>query len=167
MLVATLPAHYSPIGRRLPRDGVEADMAEIDQYNLQRFIDAQDPIFDRVTAELRMGKKESHWMWFIFPQLKGLGSSPMATKFAISSREEATKYLNHPVLGPRLRDCSRMVTLSDRSAEEIFGSTDCLKFQSSMTLFHLVSDGENIFQNAIDKYFSGELDRNTWGKLCE
>jgi uncharacterized protein (DUF1810 family) len=142
-------------------------MAEVDLYNLQRFVDAQDPIYDRVTAELRTGKKESHWVWFIFPQYKGLGSSPTSRKFAISSREEAVTYLKHPVLGPRLRDCSRIVTLlSGRSAEEIFGSTDCLKFHSCMTLFYLVSDDNDIFKSAIDKYFGGELDRYTWDKLC-
>jgi uncharacterized protein (DUF1810 family) len=142
-------------------------MAEVDPYNLQRFVDAQDAIYERVTGELKNGKKESHWMWFVFPQFEGLGSSPLARKFAISSREEAIQYLKHPILGSRLRDCSRIVTLlSGRSAEDIFGSTDCLKFRSCMTLFHVASDGEEPFRNAIDKYFNGEMDLYTCDKLC-
>src|SRR2546425_8541472 len=107
-----------------------------DPYNLQRFVDAQEPFYEEVCRELREGYKRSHWMWFIFPQIKGLGHSPMANKFAISSLQEAEAYLNHPILGPRLRECSRLVTLLEgRSIDQIFGSTDSLKFRSSMTLF--------------------------------
>ena len=93
-----------------------------DPYNLRRFVDAQDPVYERVRAELRNGQKESHWMWFIFPQIAGLGSSPMAIKFAIASRAEAQAYLAHPVLGPRLRECTRLVTdVQGRSIEHILG----------------------------------------------
>ena len=137
-----------------------------DPYDLQRFIQAQDPVYDEVCAELRDGRKESHWMWFIFPQLRGLGHSHMATKFGISSREEAEAYLKHPVLGPRLRECSRLVTLAEgRSIHEILGSPDDMKFKSSMTLFASVTPGEHIFTAALQKYFGGELDRLTSERL--
>ncbi|MEO8408514.1 MAG: DUF1810 domain-containing protein, partial [Oxalobacteraceae bacterium] len=107
-----------------------------DSYNLQRFVDAQTPVYDTVCAELRAGRKRSHWMWFIFPQIEGLGSSAMARKFAIASVEEAQAYLAHPVLGPRLRQCSRFVAdLDGRAIDAIFGYPDDMKFQSSMTLF--------------------------------
>ena len=107
-----------------------------DPYDLQRFVDAQDPAFEQVCAELHAGRKRSHWMWFIFPQLKGLGHSETARKFAISSRQEAEAYLQHPILGPRLRRCTQLVTeVEGRSIEQIFGYPDDLKFHSSMTLF--------------------------------
>jgi uncharacterized protein (DUF1810 family) len=146
----------------------EADVSDVDRYDLQRFVVAQDPIYDRVIAELGRGKKTSHWMWFIFPQIEGLGSSPMSTKFAISSRGEASEYLNHPILGRRLRECSRIVSdLSGRSSEELFGSIDSLKFHSCMTLFHLVSSADDVFKRAIEKYFDGQLDLYTDRKLSE
>src|SRR5215471_14890599 len=107
-----------------------------DPFNLQRFVDAQNSCFDRVRSELQDGKKRSHWMWFIFPQIKGLGHSPMAQKFAISSKEEAAAYLEHPMLGPRLRQCTQLVNcLEGGSIGDIFGNPDDLKFRSCMTLF--------------------------------
>src|SRR3982751_6801214 len=107
-----------------------------DPHNLQRFVNAQDPVFDQVCSELRSGRKSGHWMWFIFPQIKGLGSSRTASEFAISTLAEATAYLKHPVLGVRLRQCCLIVTLlQDRSIDQIFGHPDDLKFRSSMTLF--------------------------------
>ena len=107
-----------------------------DRYDLQRFVDAQNPVIERVLAELRTGRKRSHWMWFVFPQIAGLGNSEMNRRYAIASRDEAAAYLKHPVLGPRLRDCTRLVNLVQGStAHQIFGSPDDMKFCSSMTLF--------------------------------
>jgi len=133
---------------------------------LQRFVDAQNPVFERVCAELRQGRKQTHWMWFIFPQIKGLGSSQMATKFAISSRQEAEAYLKHSVLGPRLRECTRLVNqVEGRSVNQIFGYPDDLKFRSSMTLFASTSCENAIFKDALQKYFGGEPDRSTLERL--
>ena len=137
-----------------------------DPYNLQRFVDAQNPIFERVLAELRAGRKSSHWMWFIFPQIAGLGASEMNRRFAISSREEADAYLNHPILGPRLRDCTRLVNLvRGSSAHQVFGSPDDMKFCSSMTLFSRVAADNAIFAEALRKYFGGKTDDRTLRKL--
>jgi uncharacterized protein (DUF1810 family) len=137
-----------------------------DPYGLQRFIEAQDPVYDKVCAELRNGRKDSHWMWFIFPQLRGLGHSPMADKFGISSRQEAEAYLKHPILGPRLRECSRLVNLvAGRSIHQILGSPDDLKFKSSMSLFASIAPEEQVFKEALQKYFDGELDRLTLERL--
>jgi uncharacterized protein (DUF1810 family) len=137
-----------------------------DLYNLQRFVDAQDPVFEQVLAELRKGRKRSHWMWFIFPQIKGLGHSHMANKFAISSRKEAEAYLKHPILGPRLRECARLVTLVEGSSvEQIFGYPDDLKFRSSMTLFAHVTSENQVFRDALQKYFGGEFDLLTLERL--
>ena len=135
-------------------------------YNLQRFVDAQNPVYEQVCSELRAGRKSGHWMWFIFPQIKGLGHSHLASKFAISSREEAEAYLEHPILGPRLRECSRLVNLVEgRSIDEILGYPDDLKFRSSMTLFaHATSDNQ-VFKDALRKYFEGEFDRLTLERL--
>jgi len=135
-----------------------------DPYDLQRFLDAQNPVFERVCTELRSGQKIGHWMWFIFPQLRGLGHSEMTERFAISSQDEAEAYLNHPVLGPRLRECTRLVMLVEgRSINQIFGYPDDLKFRSSMTLFaSTTSDSDNqIFKDALQEYFAGEPDRLT------
>ncbi len=133
-----------------------------DPYNLRRFVDAQDPVYARVCTELRDGRKTSHWMWFIFPQLRGLGQSQMAQTFGISSRAEAEAYLKHPVLGARLRECTRLVNLvQGRSIEEIFGYPDDLKFRSSMTLFASVAPEDTAFQDALEKYFGGESDART------
>lgn len=133
-----------------------------DPYNLQRFVDAQNPRYDDVCAELRAGHKSGHWMWFIFPQIKGLGQSQISRQFAISSREEAVAYLEHPILGPRLRECTRLVTINNAiSIDEIFGYPDDLKFHASMTLFANASDDERIFLDALEKYFKGEFHRFT------
>lgn len=137
-----------------------------DPYNLRRFVLAQEPIYERVTAELRAGEKMSHWMWFIFPQIAGLGRSPVSIEFAISSRAEAQAYLQHPVLAARLQDCTQLVLLVEgRSVEQIFGSPDDLKFRSSMTLFAHVSPGHSIFQKALQKYFGGVPDGMTLDRL--
>ncbi len=133
---------------------------------LQRFVDAQNPVFEQVCVELRQGRKQTHWMWFIFPQIKGLGTSQMATKFAISSRQEAEAYLKHSVLGPRLRECTRLVNqVEGRSINQIFGYPDDLKFRSSMTLFASTSCENAIFKDALQKYFGGEPDRSTLERL--
>ena len=133
-----------------------------DPYNLQRFVDAQNPVYEQVCTELRDGQKRTHWIWFIFPQLRGLGHSPMAEAFAISSREEATAYLKHPVLGPRLAECTRLVNLVEgRSVNQIFGYPDDLKFRSSMSLFALVAAEGQVFRDALEKYFGGEMDQFT------
>ena len=125
-----------------------------DPYDLQRFVDAQNPVFDQVLAELRAGRKRSHWIWFIFPQIRGLGASPMANRYAISSIEEARAYLDHPILGPRLRECTRLVTeIEGRTIAEIFGYPDDLKFRSSMTLFAHATPDNEVFTDAIAKYF--------------
>jgi uncharacterized protein (DUF1810 family) len=137
-----------------------------DPHDLQRFVDAQDPVYERVCAELRMGMKRTHWMWFIFPQIKGLGRSPMAIEFAISSPQEAQAYLEHAVLGPRLIECSRLVVATrGRSIEQIFGTPDDLKFRSSMTLFASLASEHRIFQAALQKYFAGEPDQLTLARL--
>ena len=137
-----------------------------DPYDLQRFIDAQDPVYAEVCAELRNGRKQSHWMWFIFPQLRGLGHSPMADKFGIASRKEAEAYLEHPILGPRLRECSRVVNLVEgRKIHQILGYPDDLKFKSSMSLFASIAPEEHVFKEALEKYFGGELDRLTLERL--
>ena len=137
-----------------------------DPHHLQRFVDAQNPVFDSVCMELREGRKRGHWMWFIFPQLEGLGHSQTARQFAISSREEAEAYLNHPVLGPRLRECTRLVTLvAGRSIEQIFGYPDELKFRSCMTLFAHVTSENQVFREALQKHFGGQFDRLTLERL--
>ena len=138
-----------------------------DSHHLQRFVDAQDPVYGRVCTELRRGRKESHWMWFVFPQLRGLGSSAMAAKFAIASRQEAEAYLEHPILGPRLRECTRLVNLVEgRRIDQIFGYPDDLKFRSSMTLFASVEGGDTqIFKDALQRYFGGEADEFTLRQL--
>jgi len=129
---------------------------------LSRFLEGQEPVFDQVLEELRRGRKTSHWMWFIFPQIKGLGSSSMAIKFAISNLAEAQAYLAHAVLGPRLVQCTQLVNAVDnRSIDDIFGYPDNLKFRSSMTLFHRAAPEEQVFRAAIYKYFNGEFDSAT------
>ena len=136
------------------------------QYELQRFVDAQHPVYEDVCKELRAGRKQSHWMWFIFPQIKGLGHSVMARKFAISSLAEAKAYLAHPVLGARLRECSRLVAVVDgRSIDEIFGAPDNLKFRSSMTLFAQATSDNQVFNDCLLKYFGGEPDPSTLAQL--
>jgi uncharacterized protein (DUF1810 family) len=136
------------------------------KYNLQRFVDAQGPVYERVLGELRAGRKRSHWMWFIFPQVAGLGHSDMAQKYAISSTDEAAAYLAHPVLGPRLRESAQLVAeIDDKPIDEIFDSPDDRKFQSSMTLFADVAPDEAVFQANLDKYFDGRADPATLDRL--
>jgi uncharacterized protein (DUF1810 family) len=137
-----------------------------DQYNLERFVSAQDSIYAEVLSELRAGMKTSHWMWFIFPQIVGLGRSPVSVEYAISSREEAAAYLQHPVVGPRLKECTQLVLdVENRSAEEIFGSPDDMKFRSSMTLFAQVSTDDDIYARALQQYFAGVPDQLTLDRL--
>jgi uncharacterized protein (DUF1810 family) len=137
-----------------------------DKYNLQRFISAQNRVYDEVRTELREGCKIGHWMWFIFPQIEGLGSSETSRRFAISSSNEAEAYLKHPLLGPRLKECTRLVnSVKGRSARRIFGSPDDLKFRSCMTLFASVAVDDKIFDKALMQYFDGKPDRLTLAKL--
>lgn len=133
-----------------------------DPHDLQRFIDAQESVIDQVKKELRTGRKRSHWMWFVFPQVEGLGSSQMAQRYAISSRAEANAYLAHPLLGPRLRECTQLVNEIDgRTANDIFGSPDDLKFRSSMTLFEAVADTPEPYGTALNRYYDGDRDQQT------
>jgi len=137
-----------------------------DQYDLQRFVEAQNPIYERVRGELRRGQKTSHWMWFIFPQLKGLGHSAMAMRFGISSKGEAEEYLGHPILGRRLIECAQLVSeVEGRSIEQIFGYPDNLKFHSSMTLFVNTTMPHPVMQALLDKYFGGKGDQLTLQRL--
>lgn len=133
-----------------------------DPFNLQRFVDAQARTYESALAELTAGAKRTHWMWFIFPQIAGLGSSSTARFYAIGSLEEARAYLAHPVLGPRLRACTAAVlAVEGRSAHEIFGSPDDLKFRSSMTLFGEAAPGEPLFGRALADYFDARPDPRT------
>jgi uncharacterized protein (DUF1810 family) len=139
-----------------------------DPHDLKRFVDAQGPVYAQVCSELKAGRKRSHWMWFVFPQIKGLGVSPTAQFYAIGSRAEALAYLAHPVLGPRLLECAQFVLdVAGRSAHDIFGSPDDLKFRSCMTLFAEVAPDKALFRAALRKYFSGELDPRTIAALAE
>jgi uncharacterized protein (DUF1810 family) len=134
----------------------------MESLDLKRFVDAQEPVYDNVVDELRRGRKRSHWMWFVFPQLRGLGSSPTAERYGISSLEEARAYLRHHVLGPRLRECARLVNeVQGRSAAEIFGSPDDLKLRSSMTLFARAAEDNEDFLALLDKYYGGRQDQLT------
>jgi uncharacterized protein (DUF1810 family) len=138
-----------------------------DPYDLDRFVRAQAPDYERALAELRDGKKRSHWMWYIFPQLEGLGLSTMSVRYSIKSAAEARAYLDHPVLGPRIRECAGVVRdIVGRSALEIFGSPDDLKLRSSATLFAAVSD-IGVFEQVLQKYFDGERDKETLRRLEE
>lgn len=133
-----------------------------DDYNLDRFVQAQDRVKDAVTAELEQGQKQSHWMWFVFPQIEGLGRSSTAQRYSIGSLDEAKAYLEHTVLGERLRRWTRLVLEVDgRSAQDIFGYPDYLKFRSSMTLFAEAADDEKIFGEALEKFYGGEPDQRT------
>jgi uncharacterized protein (DUF1810 family) len=132
-----------------------------DPFDLKRFVDAQAQVYQRVVAELGRGQKQSHWMWFIFPQFAGLGFSAMAQRFAIASRDEAVAYLRHDVLGPRFLECTRLVnSVEGKTIRQILGSPDDLKYRSSMTLFAAVSP-EPEFRAALDKYYGGEADPRT------
>lgn len=133
-----------------------------DPFNLQRFVEAQTAVYPQVLDELMHGEKTSHWMWFIFPQVEGLGRSATAQQYAISSAEEAQAYLQHAVLGPRLVECvNALLGLDGCTAEQIFGGTDTLKLRSSLTLFLAASGGEQVFEDALDKYFDGVPDLRT------
>ncbi len=133
-----------------------------DPYNLSRFIEAQVPVYDTALRELERGRKQSHWMWFIFPQLAGLGHSPTAIRFAISGLDEAHAYLAHSLLGDRLVQCTRAINvLRNRTAREIFSSPDDLKLHSSMTLFRETANDPEPFRTAIERYFGGEADART------
>lgn len=137
-----------------------------DAGDLQRFVDAQRPLYDRVLDELRAGRKRTHWMWFVFPQIEGLGHSAMAQTYAIASRHEAAVYLRHPLLGGRLEECTALVNaIADKSAHDIFGSPDDVKFRSSMTLFAQVAKGHSLFHEAIEKYFGGRFDEATLARI--
>jgi uncharacterized protein (DUF1810 family) len=136
-------------------------------YDLQRFVDAQRDVYATALAELRAGNKRSHWMWFIFPQIEGLGSSEMARLYAIASADEAAAYLAHPVLGARLRESAAAVAAhDDRGIDEIFGHPDDLKFHSSMTLFADIAPDEAIFQTCLDQFFDGMPDPATIERLA-
>jgi uncharacterized protein (DUF1810 family) len=137
-----------------------------DPFDLQRFVDAQEPVFEQVCKELRAGEKRTHWMWFIFPQIRGLGFSAMSQRFALASREEASAYLRHPLLGARLMDCTRLVNaVQGRSIRQIFGNPDDMKFHSSMTLFARATPDNPLFVDALHRYFGGEFDRATLQRL--
>ena len=136
-----------------------------DRYDLDRFVAAQDPVWDRVRAELRRGRKSSHWMWFVFPQIAGLGSSPTARAYALSGLDEARAYLAHPVLGPRLREAAQLAAaVPSGSATEVFGYPDDLKLRSSVTLFARAAGTDTdaaVFTAVLDRYFDGDPDRRT------
>jgi uncharacterized protein (DUF1810 family) len=134
--------------------------------DLRRFVDAQERVYDDAVRELRAGRKTSHWMWFVFPQIAGLGRSPTAQRYAIGSLDEAEAYLAHPLLGERLRECARILAeLEGRSAEQVFGGLDALKLRSSMTLFARAAPGEALFADVLAKYFGGEEDPATLQRL--
>ena len=136
-----------------------------DPFELERFVAAQAPVIESVLAELRAGRKRTHWMWFVFPQIAGLGSSAMSARYAIGGRAEAQAYLAHPVLGERLRECVRLVIAAGRPLREIFGSPDDMKFRSCVTLFAAVAPNEALFQKAIQRCCGGAPDAATLAKL--
>ena len=140
----------------------DAKRTSEDPYDLDRFIQAQRNVYEQALAEIRSGHKRSHWMWYIFPQYAGLGSSPMSQRYAIKSGAEAEAYLQHPVLGPRLVECvAAAIGVEGRSASEVFGSPDDMKLRSSATLFAAVSPPGSVFERLLDKYFDGERDHRT------
>lgn len=135
--------------------------ASDDPFDLGRFVTAQEGTVTQALSELRAGRKRSHWMWFVFPQIAGLGSSPMAQRYAVASLDEARAYLAHPILGPRLRDCTDAALAAQGTAHAIFGSPDDMKFRSSMTLFAQAAPDETLFLRALDRFYGGERDRRT------
>ncbi|HSQ78750.1 MAG TPA: DUF1810 domain-containing protein [Nitrospirota bacterium] len=140
----------------------DSDVKRGDPYDLARFISAQEGVYDRALAELRDGRKSSHWMWYIFPQIDGLGHSPTTRLYSIKSLEEARQYLAHPVLGARLVACAEAVlAVQGRSASDIFGHPDDWNLQSSMTLFELVAGPRGVFERVLDKYYQGKRDTRT------
>jgi uncharacterized protein (DUF1810 family) len=137
-----------------------------DPFDLNRFVAAQAPVYRDVVDELRAGRKRSHWMWFVFPQLRGLGNSPMAARYGISSLEEAHAYLRHDLLGPRLHECTQLVNqVQGRSIAQIFGSPDDLKLCSSMTLFARATDANEDFVALLNRYYDGRQDPLTVARL--
>ncbi len=137
-------------------------MAAEDRFALNRFVQAQEEVYPRALAEIKRGQKRSHWMWFVFPQIDGLGYSSTARFYAIKSKEEAQAYLHHPLLGKRLIECSEiLLRLMGKSASEVFGYPDDLKLRSSMTLFATVSEPDSVFHRVLGQYFSGEMDQKT------
>ena len=137
-----------------------------DPFQLSRFVKAQDKIYDRAFAELKDGRKRSHWMWFVFPQIEGLGFSSTTQYYSIKSLEEARQYLEHPVLGKRLRECTETIlALEGLSASSIFGYPDDLKLKSSMTLFASVAEGQSVFSRVLEKYYQGNRDERTLALL--
>jgi uncharacterized protein (DUF1810 family) len=137
-----------------------------DPSDLERFVGAQAQVYDQVRRELKAGRKETHWMWFIFPQVAGLGQSAISIRFAIGSMDEAKVYLAHAVLGPRLRECAKLaLDVEGRTARDIFGPIDEMKFRSSMTLFARAAPKEDVFQRCLDKYFAGGPDPATLARL--
>ncbi len=133
-----------------------------DPYDLERFVCAQEGDYERALAEIRAGRKKSHWMWYIFPQIQGLGFSAMSQRYAIKSLAEARAYLNHPILGPRLMACAEaLLSLEDRSSDEIFGYPDDMKLRSCATLFAAISPSGSVFHRLLDRYFQGEPDPAT------
>ncbi|BAP78838.1 NTP pyrophosphohydrolase [Pseudomonas sp. MT-1] len=137
-----------------------------DPHDLQRFVDAQQSIYDRALAELNAGHKQSHWMWFIFPQIAGLGHSDMARRYAIKDAVEATAYLEHPLLGPRLEQCTQaLLAHAERPARQILGSPDDMKLRSSMTLFAAVAPERSTFQAVLDAFFAADPDSATLSRL--
>jgi uncharacterized protein (DUF1810 family) len=137
---------------------------DVDSFDLQRFVSAQDAggTYDRAVAELRAGRKTSHWMWFVFPQIAGLGRSSTARRYAITSLDEARAYLAHPVLGPRLRECARLAASAPAGdAEQLLGGIDAVKLHSSATLFDLVSEAPSEFTAVLDRYYDGRPDAET------
>jgi uncharacterized protein (DUF1810 family) len=136
-----------------------------DRFNLQRFVDAQAPVYDQARREMAAGRKQSHWMWFVFPQIAGLGQSPMSIRFGIASLDEAKAYLDHPLLGARLRECAGLTRdVEGKNARDIFGVIDEMKFHSSMTLFARAAP-DDVFQRCINKYFAGSPDQTTLARL--
>ena len=156
-------------GAPLPRDEAAISVRTMDDpYELARFVDAQDAggTYQRAVAELRAGRKTSHWMWFVFPQIAGLGHSPTAVRYAIGSLDEARAYLRHPALGPRLAECARILTgLDGRTAGQIFGGIDAMKLRSSMTLFHRADPDDRLFGQVLEQYFDGQPDPATDSRL--
>lgn len=143
-----------------------ARLSPDDPFHLSRFTNAQEGHYQKVLAELRSGQKRTHWMWFIFPQISGLGHSSMANLYAIKSEEEARQYLAHPVLGPRLLKCMETVfAIEGRTVSQIFGYPDDVKLRSCLTLFGYVADPQSIFTKVLDKYFNGEKDGATLSLL--
>jgi uncharacterized protein (DUF1810 family) len=137
-----------------------------DPFNLQRFVDAQDGVLDDVRAELSAGRKRTHWMWFVFPQIAGLGQSEMARRYAIQSLAEARAYLDHPVLGVRIAELTRMLNdLPPMRADAVFGYPDDMKFHSSMTLFAQAAPDSHVFGDALHRYFDGQQDEATLARL--